>query len=570
MLLHEPLVGRLEGRARRLDGLGVGPGRLQGQVLPAKIPQPRQGADPRFLRFGPAVEAHGVALAVPQRAVDDAVAAVRHGRVGLDQVGGGRAAARGGQRALLVGTGREFHEPPREGGGRLGPVALAGELRAVGAGHDLELAEHGLPVLRDPAVHPHAVRMLHRTDPWEAGGLLIGDPLVPLPQHDDVARHGRPRRRPERAVGQPRRADQLGPGRQLAPRGARLLIERSRGGDERDEAAGAHVVERLGEEVIVDEHPLAGMAAVVDRELAEGDVGDGDVERVVGQRRRLVALALDGHAGVRVLRYQGGHRVGLHHGDAGEAGHALRHRVGEPARPGGRVEHVAGGEPGHGEVVPHRAGHLDRGVVSGERGLARLGVLPLREAGLEPLALGRVGVRRLVEHLGEAAPPDEREHPGRLLGRRLAALALELLRDHDRFDVPRDPRAGRSRRGVPDGTAGRLRGRRALLRRCGVRRPLGRGGRRRRLEHGGGVRRLEQQVERHLALHHLPAAPGGPAPRRYRLIAMSGISEIMASFSAAAAAFISAAFCCASFAWELCGDRIHACAAAVLRDSASR
>ena len=85
-----------------------------------------------------------------------------------------------------------------------------------------------------------------------------------------------------------------------------------------------------------------------------------------------------------------------------------------------------------------------------------------------------------------------------------------------------------------------------------------------------GVRRLEQQVERHLALHHLPAAPGGPAPRRYRLIAMSGISEIMASFSAAAAAFISAAFCCASFAWELCGDRIHACAAAVLRDSASR
>lgn len=86
----------------------------------------------------------------------------------------------------------------------------------------------------------------------------------------------------------------------------------------------------------------------------------------------------------------------------------------------------------------------------------------------------------------------------------------------------------------------------------------------------GGVRRLEQQVERHLALHHLPAAPGGPAPRRYRLIAMSGISEIMASFSAAAAAFISAAFCCASFAWELCGDRIHACAAAVLRDSASR
>ena len=101
-------------------------------------------------------------------------------------------------------------------------------------------------------------------------------------------------------------------------------------------------------------------------------------------------------------------------------------------------------------------------------------------------------------------------------------------------------------------------------------RPLGRGGRRRRLEHGGGVRRLEQQVERHLALHHLPAAPGGPAPRRYRLIAMSGISEIMASFSAAAAAFISAAFCCASFAWELCGDRIHACAAAVLRDSASR
>ena len=87
---------------------------------------------------------------------------------------------------------------------------------------------------------------------------------------------------------------------------------------------------------------------------------------------------------------------------------------------------------------------------------------------------------------------------------------------------------------------------------------------------GGGVRRLEQQVERHLALHHLPAAPGGPAPRRYRLIAMSGISEIMASFSAAAAAFISAAFCCASFAWELCGDRIHACAAAVLRDSASR
>lgn len=98
----------------------------------------------------------------------------------------------------------------------------------------------------------------------------------------------------------------------------------------------------------------------------------------------------------------------------------------------------------------------------------------------------------------------------------------------------------------------------------------GEGGRRRRLEHGGGVRRLEQQVERHLALHHLPAAPGGPAPRRYRLIAMSGISEIMASFSAAAAAFISAAFCCASFAWELCGDRIHACAAAVLRDSASR
>ena len=92
MLLHEPLVGRLEGRARRLDGLVVGPGRLRGQVLPCQDPS----APPRRGSALPAIwarrrGAHGVALAVPQRAVDDAVAAVRHGRVGLDQVGGGRA-----------------------------------------------------------------------------------------------------------------------------------------------------------------------------------------------------------------------------------------------------------------------------------------------------------------------------------------------------------------------------------------------------------------------------------------------------------------------------------------------
>ena len=113
---------------------------------------------------------------------------------------------------------------------------------------------------------------------------------------------------------------------------------------------GAHLVQSLGEEIVVDREAQSVIRFVVDLVAAKGHVAHGHVKEVLWVIDALVAL--DGNAGplIELLGDASGEAVQLHAVQF-RPGHGLRQTAEEVAHAAGRLQDVAGLEAHVGEGI---------------------------------------------------------------------------------------------------------------------------------------------------------------------------------------------------------------------------
>ena len=168
-------------------------------------------------------------------------------------------------------------------------------------------AQNHFRVLNKVAVHGQAVCVFTHMHPIR----LNFDGPIPLLQEDDVRNDLGARVGAKGVVGQPDRAQQLRTLRDVFAHLRGLLIHRVAGGDKGDHAARTHLVDGLGEEVVVNGKTELVVSPVVDLIVAKGHVADGEVEEVAPVCR---FKARDGDVGlgVKLLRDAPGDAVQLH------------------------------------------------------------------------------------------------------------------------------------------------------------------------------------------------------------------------------------------------------------------
>ena len=166
------------------------------------------------------------------------------------------------------------------------------------------------------------------------------DGPVPLLQEQDVGDHLGPGIGFEGVVWQPDGPQQLGPLSQIPAHGGILGVHCVAGGYKGHHAAGAHLIQRLGEEIVVDVEAQLIVGTVVYLVLSEGDVAHGQVIEVppVGglkPRHRDVGL------GVELPGNASRNAVQLHAVQPAFC-HALREHPEEVAHTHRRLQNVAG------------------------------------------------------------------------------------------------------------------------------------------------------------------------------------------------------------------------------------
>lgn len=123
-------------------------------------------------------------------------------------------------------------------------------------------------------------------------------------QKEDVGCDLRARIRFEGRIGKAYCADEVGALGEIAPDRRVLLVHGVAAGDESHDSAGAELVERLGEEIIVnrprqDRRPAIG--GIEDRIVAEGNVADDGIEEIVRKCGFLEAFGEDGRVRIEAL-----------------------------------------------------------------------------------------------------------------------------------------------------------------------------------------------------------------------------------------------------------------------------
>jgi len=125
----------------------------------------------------------------------------------------------------------------------------------------------------------------------------------------------------------------------------RLFIQRTLGRDEQDKTAGAHIVQRRREKVIMNEKVPTLETRVERLVIAKGDAANGHVETAVGQDGLLEGLAPN--IGVRIEQFgrSGGDRVNLDPGDSRTRLQVVGHEADEVPQAHRRFEHPTLGKP---------------------------------------------------------------------------------------------------------------------------------------------------------------------------------------------------------------------------------
>ena len=177
------------------------------------------------------------------------------------------------------------------------PIGNAGCLGAVGPADGLHLAQHHIRVLDKVAVHANAVGVRVQGYPVR---LNVNEP-VPLLQEQNIRGHVRARCTLEGVVREADGPQQVGSLGNVFSDGGVFLVHGALGGHKGNDAAGPHLVQGLGKEVVMDQEVVFVVALVRHLELAEGHVADGPVKEGVGKLGGLVALHGNGGPLIELL-----------------------------------------------------------------------------------------------------------------------------------------------------------------------------------------------------------------------------------------------------------------------------
>ena len=259
------------------------------------------------------------------------------------------------------------------------------------------------------------------------------DGPVPLLQEEDVGDHFGSGIGLEGIVGQPDGPQQLGPLGQIPAHGGILGIHCVAGGYKSHHAAGAHLIQRLGKEIIVDVEAQLIVGTVVYLVLSEGDVAHGQVIEVppVGglkARHRDVGLGvkLSGDATRNTVQF---------HAIQPAFCHAFREHPEEVAHTHRRLQNIAALEAHAFHGLIDGADHGGAGVVGVEGGG------PGRSVFLRGQQLFQFGILRTpcrfvrVKDVRQTAPAHILREQMLFFRGSIAVLLFDLLQRGNRLDV---------------------------------------------------------------------------------------------------------------------------------------
>ena len=186
---------------------------------------------------------------------------------------------------------------------------------------------------------------------------------------------------------------------ELHARGPALLVHGAGAGDADDEAALAHLVHGLQEEVVVQRRVDLVVAPIGGPIRGERPVADDEIIEPVWRLAILVAFDLDVRLRVEQLRHPSGEAIELDAGQVAPISDRRRHHPEEVADAHGRFEDPAALEAHALHHAPHRLHGRRIGVVGIDDGPLRRAPLGLAQVLAEPLVLG------LPPILGHGAVP---------------------------------------------------------------------------------------------------------------------------------------------------------------------
>ena len=273
-----------------------------------------------------------------------------------------------------------------------------GVVHAVCSAFRLLSAQHHFRVVQEITVDGKAVLGLSSLHPLRHDVQRT----VPLLQEDDVRYNLGPGIGLKRIVGQTDGPQQLGALGQIPAHGGILGVHRVTRSHKGYHATGSHLVQRLGEKVVVDVEIQLVIGFVPDLILTERHIADGEVIKVPpvgGLKSRHGDVSL----GIELLGDPPADGIQLHTVQLA-SGHAIRQHTKEIAHAAGRFQNIASLESHVTYGLVNSPNHRGAGVVSIEGGPSGSGVFlwsqKLLQLGifLAPAFLVR------VKGVGKAAP----------------------------------------------------------------------------------------------------------------------------------------------------------------------
>ena len=206
---------------------------------------------------------------------------------------------------------------------------VSGAFGAVSA-HDhfrvfQKIAVNGVAVLRLPQMHPVRFNL---------------NGSIPLLQEDNVRHHFCTGVGFESGIGKPDGTQQVGSLGKIPTHGGILGIQGISAGNKGHHAAGTHLIQRFGKEVVVDVEAQLVVGRVIDLVVTEGNISHGEVEEIPAIRG-FKACHGDIGFGIELFGNPAGDGIQLHAIQAAVA-HFLREHTEEVTDTHGRLQNVAG------------------------------------------------------------------------------------------------------------------------------------------------------------------------------------------------------------------------------------
>ena len=251
-------------------------------------------------------------------------------------------------------------------GKQLGQVCVlvgpAGAVHAEPGGFHDHIAQYHFRVLHKISVHTDTVFIGVQMHPIR----LYVRHSVTLLQKDNVAGNFGSCVGLKRIVGQPDSPDQIGSLCQVLANSRVFLVHRTLGGDERDHAARAHLIQRLSKKIVVDQPVVLVVFLIPYLEIAKRHIADGHIKEAVGHLHLFEAI--HGNAAVLIELLCNPPADGVDFHTVGFAvRHAVRQHTDEISNTAGRLQNISLPEAHLRKCLVHGPDD-DRGSVKGGKG----------------------------------------------------------------------------------------------------------------------------------------------------------------------------------------------------------